>query len=115
MKIFEMFKSKNPDNSPKKEDSKDFSDALRLTDMKLSGNPQEKYQTGSIKAFHENATKNGEYTPYVEKVIQETKDNLDELYKQVEASKKATFGLSKEVTHPKEWQKEKEERYSDVA
>ena len=48
-----------------------FSEAMKLTEMKKSGNPDEKYKVGSIKqALKEATNPDGTYKSYAESVVE---------------------------------------------
>ncbi len=68
-----------------------FAEAIRQTETELSGNPDQKYRSGSIQKENANRTVNGEYKSYIEEVIQKTKDNILKIYEKIENNSKATF------------------------
>ena len=68
-----------------------FSEAVKLTEMELSGDPNQKYEKGSIQHFNKQATKDGTYKSYIDQVIKRTEENLPKLAAEVENTAKATF------------------------
>lgn len=99
-----------------KENNKLFKKAETLVEMEKSGNPQSKYQAGSIKNFAKKAEEGGEYKPYIKDVIETTEKRLPELEKKIEESERATFSQSLEHTDPKEYRRQKaeEEKLEDI-
>ena len=98
----------------KNEEEKDkFFEATKITEDSLGQNPQGKYRPGDIKQFNKEATKNGEYKPHIDSVIKKTKDELNNIYKEMEQNSKATFSPSKEHTNPEEALKEKLEKFDE--
>lgn len=93
-----------------------FKKAEKLVDMEKSGNPDQKYQPGSIRDFAKKAEESGVYKPYIEDVIETTEKRLPELEEKIEESEKATFSPSLEHTDPKEYRrlKAEEERLEDI-
>jgi molecular chaperone DnaK (HSP70) len=93
-----------------------FKKAETLVEMEKSGNPQSKYQSGSIRNFSKKAEESGEYKSYIEDVIVTTEKRLPELKEKIEENEKATFSPSLEHTDPKEYRRQKaeEERLEDI-
>lgn len=99
-----------------KENNKLFEKAEKLVEMEKSGNPQSKYQSGSIKNFAKKAEESGGYKSYIEDVIETTKKRLPGLKEKIEEIEKATFSPSLEHTNPEEYKKQKaeEEKLEDI-
>ncbi|HLP86822.1 MAG TPA: hypothetical protein VK153_03045 [Candidatus Paceibacterota bacterium] len=87
-------------NFKNEEEKKKFFEATKYVENKQGINPEEKYKTGSIQGFNEEAMKSGEYEPYTDKIIKETKEQIDQILSEVEQDKKATFSLSEEHKDP---------------
>jgi hypothetical protein len=99
MGLFESFKNKS------EEEVNTIKEAEKLVDMEKSGNPDQKYQSGSIRQFAKEAEKDGEYKPYIEDVIKTTEERLPEFEEQIKKGEKAfsklddnkTIGTTKDI------------------
>jgi len=69
------------------ENNEAFKRAVKEVDMDKSGNPDSKYQSGSIRSFAKKAEQTGEYKPYMEGVIKEAKERLPEFAEKIEEEK----------------------------
>jgi hypothetical protein len=92
-----------------------FWEKVKRIDWKKSGNPTEKYKTGSIKKFAEkNVDIDGNYIPYIDSVIKEAEVASPELDKEIERSKNADFSFSREEhDNPGEYRRKKEASDAD--
>lgn len=90
------------------EEKKKFFEAVKFEENKSGSNPEEKYKTGSIQRFEKSATdENGEYKPYIDSTIAKTKEELNEIFDEIEKSKKSSFGISPEHADPQAYREQK--------
>jgi DNA primase large subunit len=71
--------------------AEDFWEAVKLMDMRKSGNPKDISKRHNIEQNYAELIKGGEYKPYVDDVIESTIKNLPELLKEIKAGRGATF------------------------
>lgn len=76
-----------------------FSKAVAFVEYDHSGNPNEKYKSGSgiLSQFNKEASKNGVYESYMDNILKETEHRYRELASEIQELYTATFSKSPEL------------------
>lgn len=76
-----------------------FSKAVAFVEFDHSGNPHEKYKPGIglLDTFNKEASDSGTYKPYIDRILNETNDRLDDLILEINAYYSATFSRNPEL------------------
>ena len=84
-----------------------YSKAITFVEFEKSGNPQEKYKSGSgiLASYYSEATKSGVYSSYMDEVVCDTTLRFDELKQEIEYYSRATCKLSLEHSNPEAYLK----------
>lgn len=79
-----------------------YSKAITFIEFEKSGNPQEKYKsgTGVLSSYYSEATKSGVYSSYIDDVFNNTTLRFAELKQEIEYYSRATCKLSLEHSNP---------------
>jgi hypothetical protein len=114
-KLLNLFKKKENKEKSEEEikaeaEEKKFFEAVKFKD----NTPDTDYSSGTIQGFLKASTdEKGNYKPYGESLIKETKENLDKIYEEMDKDKDRGVTVSREHSDPEGWRKEKEEKYAE--